>query len=138
MASSVYKDWIKKENLLRIQGWAKDGLDNQQIAGNIGISRQTLYKWMKKNPHIENALRVGKDTADRQVENAMFKNAIGYDYEEEMITNDGRVVKVKKHARANVNAQIFWLKNRKPEKWRDKVEQSIEHSGSVNFIDDIN
>ncbi|MDU0485398.1 helix-turn-helix domain-containing protein [Staphylococcus haemolyticus] len=130
-------DWLTEENLLRIQGWARDGLTNEQIAINMGITERTLYKWQKKDNQIRQALKVGKDVADRQVENALFKSAIGYDYEEETVTNDGRVVKVKKHKAANTTAQIFWLKNRKVNEWRDR--QHLEHEGAVhNTIDMTN
>lgn len=123
-------DWLTKENLIRIQGWARDGLSNEQIAYNMGISDRTLYKWQKKNVQFKQALKVGKDTADRQVENALFKSALGYEYKEEVVTNDGRVVTVTKHKPANTTSQIFWLKNRKPEKWRDKRE--LSHDGEIN------
>lgn len=123
-------DWLTKENLIRIQGWARDGLSNEQIAYNMGISDRTLYKWQKKNVQFKQALKVGKDTADRQVENALFKSALGYEYKEEVVTNDGRVVTVTKHQKANTTAQIFWLKNRKPEQWRDKRE--LSHDGEIN------
>lgn len=123
-------DWLTKEQLMRIQGWARDGLTNEQISYNMGITVRTLYKWQKKNVQFKQALKVGKDTADRQVENALFKSALGYEYKEEVVTNDGRVVTVTKHQKANTTAQIFWLKNRKPEQWRDKRE--LSHDGEIN------
>lgn len=123
-------DWLTKENLMRIQGWARDGLSNEQIAYNMNVGIRTLYKWQKQNMQFKQALKVGKDTADRQVENALFKSALGYEYKEEVVTNDGRVVTVTKHQKANTTAQIFWLKNRKPEQWRDKRE--LSHDGEIN------
>lgn len=123
-------DWLTKENLMRIQGWARDGLSNEQIAYNMNVGIRTLYKWQKQNMQFKQALKVGKDTADRQVENALFKSALGYEYKEEVVTNDGRVVTVTKHQKANTTAQIFWLKNRKPEQWRDKRE--FTHDGEIN------
>ena len=68
------------------------------------------------------ALKKGKDWADVQVENALFKRATGHDYEE-MTWEDGKLTKVvKKHIAGDVTAQIFWLKNRRPDLWRDKRE----------------
>lgn len=130
MARSKLNDWTKQENLIRIQGWARDGLTMEQIASNIGISKPTLYKWEKKNINIFNALKIGKDTADRQVENALFKSAVGYEYKEEQVTNDGRVVETKKYAKPNTTAQIFWLKNRKVNEWRDK--RDLSHEGQID------
>ena len=129
--------WSRKENLVKIQGWSRDGLSDEQIAKNMGITRQTLYKWRKSHKSIDQAMRIGKEVADRQVENAMFKSALGHSYREDVVTNDGRVVTLEKYSKPNVTAQIFWLKNRKPDSWRDKTEQEIEHSGGVTFNDDI-
>ncbi|MDK2790590.1 MAG: hypothetical protein PWP15_1097 [Methanothermococcus sp.] len=142
MAKSKYKEWITKEGLLKIEGWAKDGLTDEDIAHNMGISRGTLYEWKKKYPDIDDALKTGKEVVDRKVENALFKNAMGYEYTEvkEYIeqTDDGktkkRIEKTTKHIPANTTAQIFWLKNRKPKQWRDK--QDIEHSGGLNITVD--
>ena len=97
-AKGKYADWITPEGLLRIEGWARDGLTDKQIAHNIGISHATLYEWKKHFPELSDTLKKSKDVVDRMVENALFKNAI----------------------EGNTTAQIFWLKNRKPDKWREK------------------
>lgn len=123
-------DWLEPDQLARIQGWARDGLTMEQIAYNMNINKTTLYKWQKKSDNLINALKVSRDSADRQVENALFKNAIGFHYTEEQLTDDGEVVEVKKYSKPNTTAQIFWLKNRKPDEWREK--QNVEHEGTVN------
>lgn len=122
MASGKYHDWLTEEGLLKIEGWARDGLTDEQIAHNIGIRRETLYDWKKKYPNITNVLKQGKEVVDRQVENALYRTAIGFEYEEETVTNDGMIVTTKKYSKPNTTAQIFWLKNRKPHEWRDKQE----------------
>jgi len=136
MAKGKYHDWITDEGLLLIEGWARDGLTDEQIAHNMGIKRQTLYEWMKRFPDISDALKKGKEVVDRQVENALLKNALGFYYEEETVTNKGDVVTVRKYEKPNTTAQIFWLKNRKPQVWRDK--QQVEHTGKedgpIQFI----
>lgn len=124
------EDWTTPENLLRVQGWARDGLTMEQIAHNIGITKPTLYKWQERDSNFLNALKVSRDAADREVENALFKNAIGFHYIEQQVTDTGAVVDVEKYSKPNTTAQIFWLKNRKPEKWRDK--RDIEHEGTMN------
>ncbi|WP_419791589.1 helix-turn-helix domain-containing protein [Staphylococcus chromogenes] len=123
-------DWLEPDQLARIQGWARDGLTMEQIAYNMNINKTTLYKWQKKSDNLTNALKVSRDSADRQVENALFKNAIGFHYTEEQLTDDGEVVEVKKYSKPNTTAQIFWLKNRKPDEWREK--QNVEHEGTIN------
>lgn len=117
-----YTYWLTEEGLLLIEGWARDGLTEEQIANNIGISRSTLSEWKKKFSDISDTLKQSKEIADRQVENALHKTALGFYYEEDMVTNQGDVVRVKKYSKPNTTAQIFWLKNRKPANWRDKQE----------------
>ena len=125
-----YHDWITEEGLLKIEGWARDGLTDEQIAHNIGIARTTLYDWKNKYPDISYALKKGKEVIDRQVENALLKRALGYEYEEikQIIEKDEkgkdrkRVEKTAKQIVPDTAAQIFWLKNRKPHMWRDKRE----------------
>lgn len=139
------KPWLTESGLLQIQGWARDGLTNEDIAKNVGINPKTLYDWIKKWPEIEQALRLGKEPADRKVENAMFENAIGFEWEEEVPMKlkkewykDGKkhteeevkIVVVKKKRPPDPASTFFWLKNRKPETWRDK--QDIDLSGEVD------
>lgn len=90
-------EWITPESLTLIEGWARSGLTDEQVASNMGINRATLYRWKKQNSDLCNALKKGREVADFEVENALFKAATG----------------------GNVTACIFWLKNRMPEKWKD-------------------
>lgn len=136
-----YEDWLDEDSLLKVQGWARDGLSNEQIAHNMGITFQTLYKWQDKYSELREALKKGKEVVDREVENAMLKRALGYEYDEvtqEPVTDkdtgitEMRVTKrVTKQIVPDVTAQIFWLKNRKPEEFRDK--RDVELSGSVDL-----
>ena len=94
----------------------------------MGIRRQTLYDWMNRFPVIFDTLKNGKAPVDIEVENALLKNAMGYDYEETITEIEElaggkqkkHVRKIKKHKPPDTTAQIFWLKNRRPDKWRDK------------------
>lgn len=129
-----YEEWLKPEGLLKIEGWARDGLSDEQIAENMGVSRSTLNEWKNKFSDISDTLKRGKEVVDRQVENALLKRALGYKYTEttkERIDGSLVVTKtVEKEVVPDTTAQIFWLKNRKPNEWRDKKD--IEHSGEVN------
>ena len=122
MAIAKYTNWITEEGLLLIEGWARDGLTDKDISQNIGISESTLNTWKKQFPEFSESLKKGKEVVDRQVENALHKSAVGYYYEEDVVTNQGDVVTVKKYSKPNVTAGIFWVKNRMPDKWRDKQE----------------
>lgn len=99
-----------------------------QIAQNIGIAEGTLYEWKKRFPELDESIKKGKAPVDYQVENALLKRALGYDYEE-VVTEiyddvDGKsrkhVRRIKKHMPSDPASAIFWLKNRRPDKWRDK------------------
>ena len=143
-------DWMTDERLILIRGWARDGLTDAQIAHNMGVSHKSLWRW-SKDPNAEDglspigrALKNGKEVADRIVENALYKSAIGYRYKEttrERTKNragEFEIVvtkEVTKEVQPNVAAQIFWLKNRKPEIWRDK--QEIENNDALEKLDNI-
>lgn len=98
------QDWLEEDNLIRLEGWARDGLTNEQIAKNIGIDERTLYRWKEKESLICHALKRSREVVDFEVENALLKSAL----------------------EGNVTAQIFWLKNRKKEQWREKQEYSSD------------
>lgn len=132
MAKGKYQEWLTPEGLLKIEGWARDGLTDEQIAQNIGIRRETLYDWKKKYSNITNALKKGKEVVDRQVENALLKRALGYKYDEITYENGKETKRVTKEVQPDVTAQIFWLKNRKPDVWRDKKETELSGSMNVN------
>lgn len=116
VAKGKYQKWLEPENLILLEGWARDGLTDEQIAKNIGVNVSTLYDWTKKYPEISESLKKGKEVVDFQVENALLESAL-----------DG-----------NTTAQIFWLKNRRPDKWRDKqnVELSKPIDDSIKEMED--
>lgn len=103
-----YHEWTTPEGLIIVQGWARDGLSNKQIAKNIGINEGTFYEWQKAHPKFKEAVKKGKEVIDREVENALFNRAIEGD----------------------ATSMIFWLKNRKPQEWNDR--RQVEHSGTMN------
>jgi transposase-like protein len=123
-----------KDKLVLVESLARDGLTEEQIAQQLGVSRKTLNKWKKEHPEFDEALVRGKAVPDANVENALLKNALGFYYYEDTVINTGKgkqeVVTLKKYQPPQTTAQIFWLKNRRPDKWRDKVIQ--EHEGKVN------
>lgn len=139
MAKGKYADWLTPEGLLKIEGWARDGLTDEQIAANIGIGYSTLQTWKSKYQDIQDTLKRGKEIVDRQVENALLKRALGYEYEEVREKYEGGVLTertvTKKEVVADATAQIFWLKNRKPDKWRDKP--NYEDSSELDRLDAI-
>lgn len=134
MAKGKYADWLTPEGLLKIEGWARDGLTDEQIAQNMGIAYSTFRIWRDKFSAISAVLKKGKEVVDRQVENALLKRALGYEYEEIKEKFEGNVMTertvTKKEVVPDVTAQIFWLKNRKRETWADR--QNIEISQPID------
>ena len=118
IAKSKYETDVKPR-LIEIEAWKRDGLTDEQICNNLNISIQTFYTYKSKYIEFFEAIKKGKEVADVEVENALFKRAIGYKYKE--------VIKeVEKEMPGDVAAQIFWLKNRKSSKWKDKQDIDIE------------
>ncbi|MFR2132353.1 helix-turn-helix domain-containing protein [Ruminococcus sp.] len=114
MAKGKYEKWLKEENLLLLEGWARDGLTDEQITKNIGITVSTFYDWKKKYSEISESLKKGKEVVDYEVENALLSSALG----------------------GNTTAQIFWLKNRRPDKWRDKQKEETDKT-ALDKLDSI-
>lgn len=135
MAKGKYEEWLLPDNLLRIQGWARDGLTDEQIAKNMGISKQTFYDWQKKFSDFADSVKKNKEVVDREVENALLKSAKGYDVietVEELRFNKKKgdyemmvTRRTTKHIPPSQVAQIFWLKNRKPKEWRERQEYEV-------------
>lgn len=136
-----YRDWLTEDGLTYIESWASDGLTDIQIAGKMGISLSSFYIWQEKYPEIRAALKRGKAPADRKVEQALYRRACGYDCEETVTDyylsdtekdEDGSPKKIiknirvtRKHIPPDTGAIAFWLKNRKPDMWREKREELI-------------
>ena len=96
-------DWGTVEKLQLLEEWSTQGLYIKDIAAKMGVSVSTVYDWMNKNPEIAAAIKKGRDKSIDMVENALFKSAIS----------------------GNVTAMIFYLKNRAPERYKDRVDNNI-------------
>lgn len=131
-------EWVTPDGLLQIRGWARDGYTDKQIAANIGIGETTFCAWKKRYPEIVETLKRGRRPVVEELEDALYKGAMGYDVEEkiEEITSmpDGtqqkHIRRTTRHIPINASLLIFALKNLKPTKFRDKPldadGQSIE------------
>ncbi|MBR2528823.1 MAG: helix-turn-helix domain-containing protein [Blautia sp.] len=146
-----YEYWLSEEGLALVEGWARNGLTNKQIAQNIGINESTLCDWANKFSEFSNAIKTSKEVADIQVENALHKRATGYKYTEtveelrfDKATGEYKLTVVKqttKEMPPDTVAQIFWLRNRKPKDWRNDPEKAHaidDQKADDGFIDALN
>lgn len=144
IAKGKYAEWITDDGLLRIEGWARAGLTDKQIVHNMGISLSTFYQWQIDYPELSEALKKGKKPVDDEVENALLKSALGFEYEEvvtEIIESpDGtqrkHIRRIKRYSPPSNTAQIFWLKNRRPDRWREKQDMNI-NAEPVKVVIDV-
>lgn len=118
--------WCDESGLLFIQSWANDGLTDEEIAMKMGIVRSTLWVWCNKCQAIKTAIIQGRDMMTLEVENMLYKCAMGFKYEEDAVTKDGEVVKVERFQPPSAEAQKFILTNRRKDKWKSKNEVALE------------
>ena len=148
MCKGKYQEWLTEEGKVRLQGWARDGLSDEQLAEKMGVCPSTFYAWKNKYPEISEALREGKEVADRRVENALYNSCFDRKITirrpfkvKEVYYNDGKRCE-REHVMygeedvaipANEKAIEFWLANRKPEKWsrKEKLEVSGDKGGPL-------
>jgi hypothetical protein len=123
-----YAEWAVK--LCRL------GATDEDLARSFDVSETTINAWKLKHVEFYEALKQGKDLADAEVADKLFKRATGYSHDAVKIvanatTKDEHVVHYTEHYPPDTTACIFWLKNRQSAKWRDKIEQDVKHSGNV-------
>lgn len=138
MAISKWKEI--KEKLETVELWASMGLSDIQIAFNLGISKDTFYRYKKAHSDFSDSLKRGKNRANFKVENALYKKATGYTIHEtgavkvketyyddqgrKCTKEDVKLVDYEKEVPADVAAIKFWLVNRSPERWTDNPNKA--------------
>lgn len=99
MAKGKYEKWLEPESLVLLHGWKMQGLTDEQIADNVGVSHRTFERWKKEHSQIRQAIKGGKEVANFVIENELYKKAKS----------------------GNVTAMIFYLKNNYRDKYTDDV-----------------
>ena len=125
---------FKSEFTKKVEKLCKLGATDDEIADLLEVSTRTVYRWKTQNESFCQALRVGKDHADNRIERSLYQKAAGFRYTEQQAikiktgpdTEEVAVVDVDKYQVPDTTSMIFWLKNRRPEKWRDKVDHAVE------------
>lgn len=113
---------------------AKLGATSREIAQALDVNETTLWRWSHQNQKFSNALKVGKDEADERVVQSLYRSATGYSFDSEKIFQQGgKVIRAPfvEHVPPHPTSCIFWLKNRRPDVWRDRQE----HDLSVTLTD---
>ena len=137
MAKSKWKQ--VEDRMILIEGWAREGLSDMQIAEKLGISKTTFYKFKNEHSELSELLKKGKEVVDYEVENALLKRALGYEYEEKTYETKYNIEtgkleevltkRVTKQVSPDTTAQIYWLNNRKPKQWRNKQNIDLSNDG---------
>lgn len=112
------------------------GATVEQLADVLCVDSRTVYRWAKDHPAFDMAMRGGREMADANVASRLYARAMGYSHEEEEIkVVEGQVVRVPtvKHYPPDPGAAIFWLKNRQPELWKERVE--VKEQPTIALVD---
>ena len=141
MAIGKYKDWLTPEGLATIEGYARDGLNDEEIADRIGIAKVTFYDWVKRFPNFPNAIKKGRAPVNEIVEKTFFDTKLKPQTVVETITEktihrdaDGNITSQTEHVKkqeryipADTTAMLFYMKCRMPEKYNDRINVSIDN-----------
>lgn len=123
-------------HLVIVQALAKRGLTIVQLAETLDVSPSTVNKWMVEYPDFSEAIKEARDISDESVEASLFQRATGYSVKATKVflpagSTEPVYAPYIEHFPPDPTSMIFWLKNRRPEQWRDK--QEIEHSGKLDM-----
>lgn len=114
------------------------GATDAQMADFFEVSISTFSLWKVEHPEFSESLKVAKEEADKRVEHSLYQRAMGYEHDEvdiRVVAGELKMTPIRKHYPPDTTACIFWLKNRKPKEWRDKVEAEMygPNGGPVQF-----
>lgn len=112
------------------------GATDREIADFFDVDVRTIYRWKAEHSEFCQSVKAGKEIADDRVERSLFQKAVGYEQEEVKIFMPGGAenpvyAPFTAKIAPDTTAAIFWLKNRRPAEWREKLQ--TEHSGEVKF-----
>lgn len=148
-----YQEWLTEEGLIKVQGYARDGMTDTEMAEAMRISRSTLNTWLKKFPQMAAVIKAGKEVADRKVENSLFERATGkivtlkkpikvrkiiYDENTGKKCSEAEEIEYvdeEEYIPADTKAIIFWLTNRKPDEWKQRVEVANSEEGMYGTVE---
>ena len=106
---------------------ARLGATDLEIADFFGVAESTIYLWKNVHPEFSEAIKRSKDEVDNLVEQSLYRRAMGYTHPEEKVFHQNGEIfthQTIKHYPPDATSMIFWLKNRRPDEWRDRVEHT--------------
>lgn len=129
----------KPEYCLVVEALARLGWTDAQMAEKLGVSMSTFSLWKTEYPEFSEALRIGKEPSDERVERSLYRMATGYRHmvKKPMEVKDGggtshiEIIEYEEHIAPNPTSMIFWLKNRRPDRWRDKQEVEVDSTVEI-------
>lgn len=132
-----------KEICEQAEKLCKLGATDAELADFFGVVESTINKWKLDHPEFSESVKRGKLIADSEVASKLYHRAIGYEHPDTHVSNyQGEVTltSLVKHYAPDPTAAIFWLKNRRPDQWRDKTERelTIKKSAQEMSDDDLN
>jgi len=147
---NIYDGWkedgVLDSILVLIRKWTRNGATKDEIAVKLGLNRSTFFRYMKDYEDIKNALKKGREVCDSEVENSLIKECVGYYYDETFTTKTAVIDKVsgkltdlekvemktiKRYARPNTLAIIYYLNNRLPSDWKQRVVNDGQDNGML-------
>lgn len=123
----------------QVKSLCKLGATDAEIADFFGVNELTFYRWKAKYPEFCKSVRAAKLEADERVERSLYHRAVGYTFSSEKIfQHSGEIIRAKtrEHVPPDTAACTLWLKNRRPDQWREKSALDLNVTGEVRFIVD--
>lgn len=129
MADTGRPSEYREEFVTSVLEMAERGATDVEIADSLDVSVRTIYRWKAEHEDFRQALKLAKDIADERVERSLYQRALGFQHDAVKIflNKEGNVVQApyREVVAPDTTACIFWLKNRKSQEWRDKVEAEV-------------
>ena len=133
-------DRLIKPKLEQVEEWSSRGMTQKDMAKALGVGYTSFRNYKEEYPELQEAIDRGQISAVQEVEGALFKRAIGYEYEEEteeLKNIDGKKTafkrKVKKHQAGDTLAMMYYLNNRAPDKWKARREDKGDTDMNVTI-----
>lgn len=117
------------------------GATDEDLADFFSVGIRTISNWKAQHPEFLQALKTAKEAADNRVERSLYQRAVGYSYDAVHFSSFQGVVTetpYREHCPPDTTAQIFWLKNRRPDQWRDKQIQEVTGADGAPLVPIIN